>query len=57
MFAFLSASFVDILCGYIPLCLDEPRREKTCLWGFRHGQATNQAVQPQMIVRGLKFQV
>ena len=33
----------------------EPRREKTGLRGFRRGSNTNQAVQPQNMVRGLKF--
>ena len=33
----------------------ELRREKTCLWGFRQGSDTNQAVQPQKMAIGLKF--
>ena len=34
----------------------EPCHDKTCLLDFRPGPDTNQAVQPQKMVRGLKFQ-
>ena len=30
---------------------NEPRHDKTCLWGFRQGSGTNWAVQPQKNVR------
>ena len=35
----------------------EPHHQKTCHWGFMTSSDTNQAVQPQKMVRGLKFQV
>ena len=36
---------------------NEPRCEKTGLWGFRPGPTQNQAVKPQKIARGLKFRI
>ena len=36
------------------ILLFEPRREKTCLWGFRPGK-TNRPVQLQRLARGWKF--
>ena len=36
------------------IILFEPRREETCLWGFRPGK-TNRPVQLQRLARGWKF--
>ena len=38
----------------LSIILLEPRREKTCLWGFRPGK-TNRPVQLQRLARGWKF--
>ena len=38
----------------LTITLFEPRREKTCLWGFQPGE-TNRPVQLQRLARGRTF--
>ena len=44
-------NFKSELMFLLSIILFEPRREKTCLWGFRPGK-TNRPVQLQRLARG-----
>ena len=44
-----------------PLCIrkmkNEPRPEKTCIWGFKPGLPLKRAVKPLKIARGFKVRI
>ena len=51
-FSSISRSNALLLRTSLP---NEPQCEKTCLWVSDHVPDTNQAVQPQKMLRGLRF--